>query len=177
MTWDSILQKRMAKYPSELLVRFVARNYYGVADRSKVHFLDLGSGSGANLWYLFNEGYRVTGLDGSDYAIAHIHTRIEDYTFPFKTFDCIIDHNTLCHVKTPPMERIRAALKEGGKFFSVAPTSETWKGHLDGKGYCRCAMKRDLEDLYKSFSKVSIGRASYPDRNRQITSWVVEAVK
>jgi len=68
--WDDIFRKfDRGKYPSEDLIRFVARNFYQVADRSTVHFLEVGCGTGPNLWYLAREGFSAYGIDGSAVAI------------------------------------------------------------------------------------------------------------
>ena len=50
--WDKLFSNNeWGKYPGEELIRFIARNYYGVSDRSKVNILEVGCGVGANLWY------------------------------------------------------------------------------------------------------------------------------
>ena len=47
----------------------MARNYYSAADRKNIKVCDMGCGSGANTWYLCNEGFDVYGFDGSESAI------------------------------------------------------------------------------------------------------------
>ncbi|WP_240682424.1 hypothetical protein [Campylobacter jejuni] len=49
--WEQIFSKKeWGKYPSENVIRFIARNFYNVQDRSKINILELGFGTGANLW-------------------------------------------------------------------------------------------------------------------------------
>jgi 2-polyprenyl-3-methyl-5-hydroxy-6-metoxy-1,4-benzoquinol methylase len=68
--WDDIFRKHeWGKYPSENLVRYVGRNFYTVKDRSAITILEVGCGTGANLWYLAREGFSVYGIDGSNVAI------------------------------------------------------------------------------------------------------------
>tara|TARA_B110000003_G_scaffold148947_1_gene149962 strand:+ start:311 stop:976 length:666 start_codon:yes stop_codon:yes gene_type:complete len=68
--WDKLFSNNeWGKYPGEELIRFIARNYYGVSDRSKVNILEVGCGVGANLWYLAREGFNTFGIDGSKTAI------------------------------------------------------------------------------------------------------------
>jgi len=177
MNWNKILQGRQNEYPSELLIRFVARNYYDLPFHEQITFLDIGSGAGANAMFLASKGFHVITVDKAITAHAQHQRDINECEFGEKQFDCIVDFNTLCHVKNPPMEKIKRWLKVGGKFFSVAPTSSTWKQHLEGKGYCRCATKDQIEYLYRDFPKLQIGKASYPDRGHTISSWVIEATK
>jgi ubiquinone/menaquinone biosynthesis C-methylase UbiE len=68
--WDKIFSNNeWGKYPGEELIRFIARNYYGVPNRSEVNILEVGCGVGANLWYLAREGFNTFGLDGSQTAL------------------------------------------------------------------------------------------------------------
>ena len=74
MVWDSVWDRvfangRWGKYPSEELVRFVARNFYSAPDRAAIRILEVGCGPGGNLWYLANEGFATFGIDGSSIAI------------------------------------------------------------------------------------------------------------
>src|SRR5258707_666653 len=109
-TWDSVWDKIFAtrpwgKYPKEEVIRFVARNYYGAANRGEVRFLDLGCGYGSTAWYLAREGFRVDAIDGSKIVIDLLRKRLADeqlqadlvagdiaeLPYPAETFDCIID--------------------------------------------------------------------------------------
>ena len=193
MEWDGWMATRQAKYPNENFVRFVAKNYYDVPDRSKVRFLDLGCGAGANTWYLAHEGFRVTAVDRSESALASLRHRFQEERFPHQVvflerdinhldvapacFDCVLDHNTLCHIEKPPFDAIHDALKDGGRFFSVAPALDTWRGTLEGKGFCRVASEHEVREMLKMFSDVKIRHSSYPAGDHDITSWIIEATK
>ncbi len=196
MEWNQRMAvTRQARYPAEVFVRFVADNYYKVVDRSRIKFLDLGCGGGANSWYLAHEGFHVTALDQSKAALESLKMRFEEERFyrdrivfvqedicklshsAGNLFDCVLDHNTLCHIERPPMNTIHEMLKKNGKLFMVAPSPDTWKETLWGKGYCRVATEKKLCDMLKMFSDVNIGKASYPHRGHDIKSWVVEASK
>jgi len=179
MIWDAILKtQRQAKYPTENFVRFVARNYYDAPDRSKISFLDLGCGAGANARYLRAEGFLVFTVDKSPEAHADFTFDLSLPAWPIPArFDCVLDNNTFCHLEHPPIGMAHLLLKDGGIFFSVCPTSETWRGHLVGKGYCRCATNDEIRDLFHGFSNVQIGYACYPQDGHTISSWIVEAEK
>lgn len=148
--WDDIFKSRSwGKYPPIPLVRFVARNFFAATDRSAVNILELGSGPGANLWFMAREGFRVYGIDGSPSAceIALKRLREESLTgqvgqilvgdyftqldqFEPDFFDAIIDVESLC---CNPFARVRqiitkafSRLKKGGRMFSIAFADGTW---------------------------------------------------
>lgn len=135
--WEEIHKKQQwGTYPSEQVIRFVARNFYK-KEREKVKFLDFGCGAGANTWYLAREGFDVYAFDGSESAInrARIFLKSEGYEdvkfsvrdgvnldYPENFFDCVIDSvciyaNKLSCIRTMYKE-IYDILREGGKLFS-----------------------------------------------------------
>jgi 2-polyprenyl-3-methyl-5-hydroxy-6-metoxy-1,4-benzoquinol methylase len=76
--WENIFRKQAwGKYPAEDLIRFIARNFYAVPDRSQVKILEVGCGPGANLWYMAREGFTVYGIDGSETAIKEAQARLD----------------------------------------------------------------------------------------------------
>ena len=76
--WEDIFASReWGKYPSEDLIRFVARNFYKAHDRSAVRLLEVGCGPVANLWYLTREGFSFVGIDGSQSAIDKAASRLD----------------------------------------------------------------------------------------------------
>src|SRR5262249_34275510 len=82
MVWDPVWERTFAsrawgKYPSEPLIRFVARNFYDAADRAQVRICELGCGPGPNLWYAAREGFSVFGIDGSETAIRQARERLD----------------------------------------------------------------------------------------------------
>ena len=80
--WDSIFSsKEWGRYPSEDLIRFIARNFYKAEKRSSIKILELGCGPGANIWYLAREGFSFCGVDCSITAIEQACLRL-DKEFP-----------------------------------------------------------------------------------------------
>jgi SAM-dependent methyltransferase len=76
--WERVFSSQAwGKYPGEDLIRFVARNFYGVEDRARVKILEVGSGTGANLWFMAREGFSVHGIDGSPAANKIARERID----------------------------------------------------------------------------------------------------
>lgn len=161
--------------PNENFVRFVANNY-GAAPRSKVCFLDIGSGSGANASYLEAQGYGVVALDASPWARAHIHADCSTIRNWSENFDCIFDINTLCHVKNPPYEAIFRALKPGGKFFSIHPAIDTEVGMV-GKGYTRLADAVTMRRMLGCFMRLTIHKSINWSGDTKIASWQIVCEK
>lgn len=146
-SWERIFQEReWGRYPSEELVRFVARNFYKVPNRNQVRILELGCGPGANLWYLAREGFDVYGIDGSATAIKKaeallekegLNARLElgdvitiDNIYPPNTFDLIVDLACLQCNRFKAIEdivqRCEVILKPGGKVFSLMHSVESF---------------------------------------------------
>lgn len=76
--WDEIFSSQSwGKYPGESLIRFIAKNYYSRV-RSEIKILEIGCGTGANLWYFAKEGFRTYGIDGSKKAISIANQRLND---------------------------------------------------------------------------------------------------
>ena len=110
--WEEIFSVNpWGQYPSENLIRFIAKNYYS-SDRSTVSIAELGCGPGANLWYCAREGFQVYGIDGSESAVNRCIDRLNREVpgwigkierscvtnVPFETasMNCVIDSECGC---------------------------------------------------------------------------------
>lgn len=127
-----------AKYPSENLIRFIARNFYD-KDRQQIRILDAGCGIGTNALFLLKEKFTVYGFDASESAICRLIERfqqegigkgcIENFTvqdalnIDYKEgfFDCIVDNAMLPYLDdisiVGTLKKYRKSLKKGGFFF------------------------------------------------------------
>jgi SAM-dependent methyltransferase len=135
--WENIFSSRgWGAYPPEELVRFIARNFRNVPDRSQVRVLEIGCGPGPNIWFLVREGYAAAGIDGSPTAIQQAIARLkaENLTpadlkvgnfsslpWPDASFDAVVDvaalyANTMSTIRATVAE-INRVLKPGGLFF------------------------------------------------------------
>lgn len=138
-TWDQVFRDRpWGKYPGEDLIRFIARNFYQEPDRSAVKILEVGCGTGANLWYLAREGFSCFGIDGSQTAIEIAKDRLDTevagwpgelrcgdiINLPYEDdqFDAVVDIEALSCNSFDDSKRIYAemqrVLKPGGKLYS-----------------------------------------------------------
>ncbi len=142
-TWEEIHStQEWGKYPSETVIRFIARNYYN-KERNKIRILDFGCGGGAHTWYLAKEGFDVYAFDGSKSAVEKVKKRLDseslkadlrvldgteiDYDSNF--FDAVVDNVTICaneivHINEM-YRKIYDCLKDGGKLLTIAFTPET----------------------------------------------------
>lgn len=142
-TWEEIHStQEWGKYPSEPVIRFVARNYYK-GDRNATKILDFGCGGGSHTWYLAKEGFDTYGFDGSKSAVNKVEARLKeeklkadlrvrdalelDYEEDF--FDCVIDNATIYANKKQNIvnmyQQVYRMLKRDGKLFSVSFTTGT----------------------------------------------------
>lgn len=82
MTWDPVWERVFTsqpwgKYPGEDLIRFVARNFYAAPERAAVRILEVGSGTGTNLWFIAREGFAAFGIEGSPTAVRLARGRLD----------------------------------------------------------------------------------------------------
>lgn len=126
-------------YPNESLIQFIASRYFSLplADRKNIRILEVGCGSGANLWMLSKEGFDTYGIDSSqagiELAVQHLGTKwnveadLQRGSFtslPYidAFFDVVVDVVSLQHLNLDDscvaLQEIRRVLKQGGVFFS-----------------------------------------------------------
>lgn len=165
--WEEVFSTRAwGRYPPEDLIRFCAQRFYARQSRSDVKLLEIGFGTGANLWYLAREGFSVHGLEGSEagaaQALQRLDTELPNWnrgeanrlrvgdmcdTLPWSDnhFDAVIDndavtcvnHDSACHVYAQ-MHRV---VRPGGWLYVRTPAAGTWgdcTGEAHGHNAWRC---------------------------------------
>ncbi len=163
--WEEIFQNNeWGKYPGEDVIRFVARNFYSAPNRSEVKILEMGCGPGANLWYMAREGFNITGVEGSETAVAKANQRLDkevphwqgeviqgDVThmhYQDNSFDAVLDIGVTPANSFTASQQIFAeasrVLKPGGKLYSRCLAVGCWG---DGTG----------EQLAKNTFHVAVG--------------------
>lgn len=138
--WESSIfgkGRHFNRYPFDAVIAFLFR-HYGAAIKGKqpLKLLEVGCGSGNNVWATAREGIQTSGIDGSQSAIhmaqsllremdAKADLRVGCFTsLPWETntFDIVVDRAALTcnrkHVIAESLDEIRRVLKPGGKFFS-----------------------------------------------------------
>jgi SAM-dependent methyltransferase len=140
-------------YPSEQLIQFIAVHFGALShsDRAQVKVLEVGCGSGRNLWMLAKEGFAVYGVDASAAALAvaraHLHDKwgvraaltvapFECLPFPNGYFDAICDVVSLQHTSLAgsrnALTEIHRCLKPSGLFFSYRLSDASIMSHRSG---------------------------------------------
>jgi 2-polyprenyl-3-methyl-5-hydroxy-6-metoxy-1,4-benzoquinol methylase len=178
-SWDDVYSsKRMAAYPDNALIRFVAKYYYDVHNRIHVKFLDIGCGAGSSTWYLAREGFDVSSIDGSQAAINKLNERLKrenlqasvncidvgGLDFLENHFDCVVDISSLCYVpKIIKVINVHKMLKPGGRIFSICPTDTCAKEpfQLDRNFECRFESEAEVRSDLALFKNVTIYPYTY----------------
>lgn len=149
--WEKVFfEQECGKYPAESLIRFTARNFYD-KERAKIKLLEIGCGSGPNIWYFSREGFDAYGMDIAQTAIKRAQERlcsegmsaklsvgnIEKIPYKNDYFDGIVDNECLyCNDEKSTgiiLDEVKRALKDGGYFFSRSFTDEMYTGKTHTK--------------------------------------------
>ena len=122
------------KYPWDSVVSFVFQNIPKDILPETINILEVGFGTGANLWFAAREGFSVSGIEGSESAVAKarnifdqsgydVDLRVGDFCkLPFDNdhFHLVIDRASLTHVgkseQKNAIDEIYRVLRDGGKF-------------------------------------------------------------
>jgi SAM-dependent methyltransferase len=191
--WERIFRTQAwGRYPSESVVRFVARRFYGADDRRAVRLLDLGCGPGACTWFMAREGFSVSGVDMSPTAIAQARARLADErleadlrvgdiaALPYAsgTFDGVIDNCALCCNPVaeiaPILAEVRRVLRPGGAMLSLAFTDRCW-GYGTGQALGDGAFTDAPEGPFHNRGLIQfLGRAQIDTLYRDFTALSVE---
>ncbi|MBI5597130.1 MAG: class I SAM-dependent methyltransferase [Elusimicrobia bacterium] len=195
--WDEVFKGReWGKYPPEEVVRFVARNFYRAPDRRAVRLLEVGCGTGANLWFAAREGFSVYGIDGSTAALETAKARFSAeglpgefirgdaaaLPYPDGFFDGALDIACLYSNAEDDARRIiaevRRVLKPGGFFFSRTFMAGSLGLPAD-RGVVRLMEEDGISGLYAGFSSLEYDSLARTDGNRAmaIKEWLITCRK
>jgi len=148
--WEDVFQKKeWGKYPSIPVIKFIARHFYSAQKRQQIKILEIGSGTGANLWFCAREGFTVYGIEGSKTAINRMDKRFLEENlslmigeiiegdflnkldeYPNNYFDAIIDSEALyCNSFDKTKDIVKKSfekLKYGGVMLSITFADGCW---------------------------------------------------
>lgn len=134
------------RYPNEEFCRFLGSNWLNKtspSERAAIRLLEVGAGSGANLWMAAREGFETYGLELTDEGVAlckqclktwNVKAEVQqgDMTaMPYGNgfFDVVCDifsayclpYDAYCHF----LKEVRRVLKTDGKFFFYTPSTNS----------------------------------------------------
>ncbi|QJW85038.1 methyltransferase domain-containing protein [Ramlibacter terrae] len=165
--WEDIFASRpRGKYPPEEFIRFVAGNFYRAEPRHAVKLMEVGFGTGANLWYAAREGFSVYGPEGAqagcDRAMRRLdeevpgwrdhgaELRVGDICEPLPyadaSFDAVLDSDAVTCNSFEEARKVYAEMhrvtRPGGLLYVRTPATGCWgegTGEAHGHGAWRCA--------------------------------------
>ena len=175
-------------YPNEKLVAFLGgAGFFKLPfeDRHKIKVLEVGCGSGGNLWMIAKEGFDVYGIDISEEAldIARHHLKekwnvnanlcmasFDKLPYPDDFFDIVVDVVSLQHIdiKTSltALKEINRVLKQGGLFFSYRLSDHSCIYMNGGGAFIDAYTKDNIDDINMPLNN-----------NRTMTFWGIGTVK
>lgn len=142
--------KNIVRYPYDSVVAFLFKNYPRNKERNDIRILEVGSGTGNNLWFAAREGFSVTGIEGSATAVEYARKRFKDENlegefivgdftkipFPDNSFDIVIDRGSVSyvnfHLAKETIREIKRVLLNQGVFY-FTPYSERNSLFASGK--------------------------------------------
>ena len=173
--WEKIHStQEWGRYPSETVIRFIARNYYKT-EREKIKILDLGCGAGAV-------------MDGAEIQYE------KDF------FYCVVDGVCICANTKQNIQNmykeVYDVLKTGGKLYTSCFGTKTQgygtgkciengtyedieSGVLAGRAIAHFFFKEELESTLKSvgFRNIVIDNILYTDNGVQVEQFIAQAEK
>ena len=186
-------------YPNEALCRFMGRYFFSLDEkiRKKYSILEVGCGSGGNIWMISKEGFNTFGIDGSEEAIKicknHLKdkwgvsaelevARFEDLPYDNNKFDAVVDIVSLQHLNLQEsdsaLKEIYRVLKPDGLFFSYRLSDGSCMFNNSGGEYVDAATVDNVYDKkmplnnnkQMSFWSPSLTKMMYEKENFHIES-------
>jgi SAM-dependent methyltransferase len=181
-TWEESFygSGKFARCPYDYAASFVFRNA-PPKPRHEVRILEVGCGTGNNLWFLSQEGFACHGTDGAPSAINYAKARcgaacdlrfavFPEIPFAEDLFDLAFDRGAICYASfdtaKQTIDNIRRVLRKGGKFL-FTPYSFHCSEGMTGLGYTEEMIREVLSD-WRVFE---IQKATVEDFQRNQVLW------
>jgi ubiquinone/menaquinone biosynthesis C-methylase UbiE len=178
-TWEEIFAngQHLNRWPFDVVVAFVFR-HRPAKPRSETAILEVGFGTGNNLWFAAAEGFEVAGVEGSPTAAEYARHRFADaglegrlcvgdfrrLPFEDERFDLAIDRAALSYVGesgcADALREIHRVLRPGGKLlftpYSLAQTCRAGRGWSATTFYDAAALQRVLGERWRRLSTAHV---------------------
>jgi ubiquinone/menaquinone biosynthesis C-methylase UbiE len=133
------------RYPNEELLRFLGRHYFSLPkqERAEMRALEVGCGTGANLWMIAKEGFDTYGIDLSPAGLRLCNKMLDDWavsanlaegsmtSLPYDDsfFDVVVDVVSSYCLNEKEfvqfLDEVTRTTKPGGRFFSFTPSQNS----------------------------------------------------
>ena len=113
----------------------------------ELSLLEIGCGMGDFLLEAQSKGFKVSGLEVTDYLVEFTNRRlgvssvqkgfIETSNFQRESFDIVAFFDVIEHIRNPVdfMMRVNRLLRKSGKAYIVTPSLDSWSAKLLGKNW------------------------------------------
>jgi ubiquinone/menaquinone biosynthesis C-methylase UbiE len=143
--YDAMGLGAQRRYPNEEFLRFLGTHYFPLTHerRKSVRILEVGCGSGANLWMIAREGFDAYGLDISKSGLSLCRKTLEHWNvtaalkhgdmtrldYPDNYFDVVADvFSSYCLIERDFRKFLHGAcrvIKPGGRLFLYTPSQKS----------------------------------------------------
>lgn len=191
--WEAVHQSRSwGRWPSIRFVEFVKRNYPEPSREAPPKFIELGSGGGAQLRFLRDEGYLGMGIEASmaaaqramsDFGLMTLVGDIRQLTELVREYDvdppdCIFDVCTLQHLGYDEARGVlleaQTLLAPGGRIFTMQAAEGTWAAD-DGIPTPRLISAPQLAAMFNGgdlqMRREAVDTLGGPSRSHLIAEW------
>ncbi len=113
----------------------------------ELSLLEIGCGMGDFLLEAQSKGFKVSGLEVTDYLVEYTNRRlgessvqkgfIETSNFQRESFDIVAFFDVIEHIRNPVdfMLRVNSLLRKSGKAYIVTPSLDSWSAKLLGNNW------------------------------------------
>lgn len=175
-TWDEIFAngQQLNRWPFDVVVAFVFR-HRPAKPRSETAIIEVGFGTGNNLWFAAAEGFEVAGVERSPTAVEYAKQRLAEagldghlcvgdfrrLPFEDERFDLAIDRAALSYVDetgcADALREVHRVLRPHGKLlFTPYSEAQTGSGSIATTLYDAAGLRRVLGARWRRLSTAHV---------------------
>jgi ubiquinone/menaquinone biosynthesis C-methylase UbiE len=181
------------KYPWDAVVSFVFRQARRIGKPENIHIVEVGCGTGSNLWFAAREGFKVAGIDGSSSAINALRQRFveeclhgdfhvggfDQLPFGDSQFDIVIDRAGLTCANRSELpaiiDEVSRVMKPGG-YFMFTPYADSHSSYSSGTRLPDGTITNIRKGTLMNVGQISFASRSDIDALFPPSKWVLQSV-